>query len=289
MNKGYEGKRLIMAVAGTMFFAAGMNLFVVSAGLYSGGFLGLGQLIRTLLRDILGVPVPQDIDIAGIVFYMINIPIFAIAWKSLGKKFFFSTMVCVTMQTLFLTFIPTDFKILGDEPFVSAVIGGAMAGYGVGLTLREGGSGGGQDVLGLYMMKANNRFSVGKLALCINIFVYTVCALLYDLETVIYSLVYVAVSSFITDRVHSQNVNCEAKILTKDPKRIQAVIHRFQRTSTIVRGNGSYTGTEIYLIYAAMSGYEARALENEIKTQNIDAFVVFSEVNYIYGKYEKHL
>mgnify|MGYP003484142823 CR=1 FL=1 len=47
-------KKLSIAVFGTFLFAAGMNLFVVSANLYSGGFLGIGQIIRTFLIDIIG-------------------------------------------------------------------------------------------------------------------------------------------------------------------------------------------------------------------------------------------
>ena len=70
MGKIEEIKKLCIAVFGTFLFAAGMNLFVVSANLYSGGFLGIGQIIRTLLVDVIGLPI-SGIDIAGIVFYMI--------------------------------------------------------------------------------------------------------------------------------------------------------------------------------------------------------------------------
>lgn len=283
-----EVKRIFFAVLGTLFFALGMNLFIVSSNLYSGGFLGIGQLVRTFLVDIAGLPI-HNIDIAGIVFYMINIPIFLLAWKNLGKKFFVSTVICVTMQTIFLTFIPTDVKILEGEPMVSAVIGGVICGYGVGLTLREGGSGGGQDVLGVYLMQKKNTFSVGKLALFINIGVYGVCALLYDLDIVIYSLIYVFVSSYVTDRVHLQNVNIEAKIITKQREQVENLIQKYIRSSTTMKGVGGHTGEDVDVIYVAMSKYEARALENEIAEKNIDAFIVFCNVNHIYGNFDKHL
>lgn len=288
MNRVEEMKKLLVAIFGTFLFALGVNFFVVSANLYSGGFMGIGQVIRTILVDIIGLPI-AGIDIAGIIFYMINIPIFVIAYKELGKKFFFVTVLCVTMQTIFLTFLPTNIRILGDEPFISAVIGGVIAGYGVGITLREGGSGGGQDVLGLYLMKKDNKLSVGKIALMINVCVYTACALMYDLKTVIYSLVYVVVSSYITDRVHLQNVNVQATIVTKEVERVVKIIKKCNRTATAVSGRGCYLNQDTNILLAVLSKYEARLLENEIKEQGIDAFITISDVNHVYGKYDKHL
>lgn len=288
MKKIEEIKKLSIAVFGTFLFAAGMNLFVVSANLYSGGLLGIGQIIRTFLVDIIGLPI-SGIDIAGIVFYMINIPIFVVAYRELGKKFFIVTIICVTMQTLFLTFIPTDIKIMGEEPFISAIIGGVIAGYGVGITLREGGSGGGQGVLGLYLMKKNNKLSVGRIAIMINVCVYTICALMYDLKTVIYSLVYVLVSSYVTDRVHLQNVNVQAMIVSKELDKIVELIKKSDRTATAISGRGCYLGETTDVIITILSKYEARILEDEIKGNGIDAFIVISDVSHVYGKYDKHL
>ncbi len=281
-------KKLFLSVLGTLFFAVGMNLFVVSAGLYSGGFLGIGQLIRTFLVEIFGLPL-SGIDIAGIVFYMINIPIFVIAWRDMERRFFIYTIICVTAQTVFLTFIPTNIRILGNEPFVAAVIGGAIAGYGVGLTLQEGGSGGGQDVLGLYIMGRNSKFSVGKMALCINLVVYLICAFMYDLKTVIYSVVYVMVSSYVTDRVHAQNVNEKAVIITPEKKAVLSLIREKNRTATIMKGIGGYKNEDTHIIITALSRYEARSVENQIREKGIQAFIIFSDVNRIYGNYEKHL
>ena len=102
-----KNKRLVLAVLGTLIFAAGMNLFIVPLNLYSGGFLGIGQIVRTLLVDYAHVPIPSNIDIAGIILYIINIPLLVLAYRSLGRWFFVSTIICVTFQTVFLTFIPS--------------------------------------------------------------------------------------------------------------------------------------------------------------------------------------
>ena len=79
-NKGETGREVLHCVAilgGTLFYAAGMNLFVVPAGLYTGGIMGLAQLLRTLLIHLTGWT--PKIDIAGLLNYAINLPVLLIA------------------------------------------------------------------------------------------------------------------------------------------------------------------------------------------------------------------
>lgn len=72
---------------GTLLFAAGVNLFIVPISLYSGGFLGIGMVLRTLLVDYAHIPIPANVDIAGILLYIINVPLLVLAYKKLGKRF----------------------------------------------------------------------------------------------------------------------------------------------------------------------------------------------------------
>lgn len=94
----YETRRLLGAVAGTALYAVGMNLFVVPHGLYTGGMMGICQVIRTLLIQYAGLPL-ESFDIAGLIYYIFNIPLFIIAMKKLGKIFFTKTLVCVTAMS----------------------------------------------------------------------------------------------------------------------------------------------------------------------------------------------
>ena len=98
-------KRNAMAVIGMLIFSAGINLFIVPANLYNGGVLGISQVLRTVLVRYLHVAAGTT-DIAGIINMFLNIPLFALAYVFVGKKFFFRTLVCVISQTLFLSLIP---------------------------------------------------------------------------------------------------------------------------------------------------------------------------------------
>ena len=66
--------------AGSLLFAAGVNLIIMPMKLYNGGFMGVAQLIRTFVVSVLHVDAGQ-IDLAGMIFYILNVPLFYLAWK----------------------------------------------------------------------------------------------------------------------------------------------------------------------------------------------------------------
>ena len=97
--------RLLAAVAGELVAAAAINLFIVPLNLYSGGLMGLCQLVRTLLQTKLGLSFGST-DIAGILYFLTNIPILLLAYKTLGKAITFKTIICTVSFSLFYSIIP---------------------------------------------------------------------------------------------------------------------------------------------------------------------------------------
>ena len=90
---------------GGILFAAAVNLFIVPLDLYSCGVVGIAQVLRTILVDYMHIPFPHQIDIAGILNFLINIPLFVLAYRSISHSFFVKTLVNVIVQTAALTFI----------------------------------------------------------------------------------------------------------------------------------------------------------------------------------------
>ncbi|MGN0976748.1 MAG: YitT family protein, partial [Faecousia sp.] len=232
---------------------------------------------------------PSNMDIAGIVLYIINIPLLILAYRSLGRWFFVCTLVCVTFQTIFLTFLPIPTPPILSDRLAGAIVGGVVAGYGSGLTLRNGGCGGGQDILGLYFMKKDRNFSVGKISMMVNIVVYVACALMFDLTTVVYSLIYVAVYSFVTDLTHTQNQNMAALIITTSDEVLPTIQRMTNRSATYWGGIRYYTKSDCRVIFMALSKYEAVHISQAIKQLDDHAFVTFFKVDAIVGNFSKHL
>lgn len=279
---------LLYSICGGVLFAVGVNLFITPLDLYNGGFMGIAQLIRTFLTSALHLSFGQT-DIAGIIYFMVNLPLLYLAWSKMGRGFFFRTVVTVIVQTAALTFIPIPERSLIDDRLTSCVIGGIVAGFGTGLVLRGGSSGGGQDILGLYFTKKFRNFSVGKMATIINVFVYGICLLMFNLETVIYSLIYGVISSVACDRIHIQNINMSVMIFTKKLGISKAIMNEMGRGVTNWDGAGAYTNETSYILFVMISKYEVNQIRRIVHNIDPNAFMIFTEGCSVEGNFEKRL
>lgn len=283
--------RFVVSIFGVLLFSAGINLFITPLNLYNGGLLGLCQLIRTFLISMFP-NIPSNVDISGFIYYLANIPLFIVAYKALGKSFFFRTLICVTINTLALSFIPIPANpIFGDDILASCIFGGIAGGAGIGLILLSGGSLGGTEIVGLYLIKKNNNASIGKINVFINFFIYLICLLVFTPKIALYSIIYMVISSIIIDRVHSQNINVEVTIISrKNTKALeQALLDELYRGVTTWKSEGSYTHEPTTVLFSVMSKYELTHLHEIVRKYEPDAFVVANEGAHVYGNYLKKL
>lgn len=284
----YEGKRALVSVVGAFLYAAGINLFVVPAGLYTGGVMGFCQVIRTVLADFFHLHF-DTFDIAGVIYYAVNIPIFVVAFRRMGRKFFVKTLVTVTAMTAFLSLIPIT--LIVEERMAACVVGGIIAGAGTGITLRMGSSGGGMDVVGVLLTRWKRDFSVGKVNLFVNLALYATCLLLFEKEIVVFCIIYSAVYSVAMDRVHTQNINVEVTVITKaDTTALEKeVFQELNRGITKWSALGAYTYDRTHILYIMLSKYEVHRLRAIIHKHDPEAFIVLNEGVAVEGHYLKKL
>jgi len=276
-------------ILGIFIMSLAVNLFIVPNNLYTGGTLGLSQLIRTAIVSIFNLKL--NFDISSIIYYIINLPLFIIAYKKISKTFFIRTLFAVTINSLFLMIIPIPSKPLIQDLLGNVLIGGILAGIGIGIALSTGASTGGTDIIGIALSKKNNKFTVGNIALVFNVIVYTVCGFKYGIETMIYSIIFSIFESIMTDRHHTQNICSEAFIFTKEnpQKMIEFINSELKRGATYWEATGGYTGTKTYITYAVLSKYERMRLGRHMKEFDENAFMVGDDGVQIKGLFDKYL
>ena len=283
-----ELKRAIAATLGGLLHSLGVNLFIVPLGLYNGGLMGYCQLIRTLLFEYLHISF--SFDIAGILYFLVNIPIMIIAWIKLDKKFVFRALINIAVITFFLSVIPTKALIPGDI-ITNCLVGGVLSGIGTGLALWAATPGGGTDLIGLMMIKKNGRASVGRVNLLVDVLLYLICLALFNIETAIYSVVYSAICTFVTDKLHQQNINVQAIVVTDQPsdEMQKALILELNRGVTKLPAEGGYSGKAKTAFLIVISKYEVSELISIVSEYDKNAFVTFNEGTRIFGNFEKRL
>ena len=284
-----ETMNYIYVIAGGFIFALGVNLFIVPLNLYSGGIIGIAQIFRTVLSEYGHITLPKGVDIAGIINFLMNIPLFIIAYRNISRKFFIKTLLCVIAQTLSFTLIMIPSTPILEDVLAACLIGGLICGFGIGLALRSGGSGGGLDILGVYFTKKFHNFSVGRLSIIINAGIYICCALLFDLPTAIYSILYTVCMYMMVDKIHYQNINMTAMIFTKNDEVKESIMSQTGRGVTYWKGAGAYTKTDTYILVTVISKYEVSQIKKIILSHDPKAFVIFNEGMSISGNFEKRL
>ena len=280
------GKSGLMIMAGSLLYALGMNLFMTPLGLYSGGGIGLAQLITLFLEKIIMVP---GLNLYGIINMLINIPLLFLAYFRLGKKFFIKTLMGSGAISLFITLIPTlDIPVVEDY-LTSVLIGGIVTGAGVGMILVAGGSGGGIDIVAVWAAKKFKGTSVGQISLYFNAVLYTVLLFLFDVQTVIYSLIYMVVFTLMLDKTHYQNINVRLMIFTKENGIDKKITEQTGRGVTEWNGVGAYTGEETHILVSCINKYEVNEFMEIIRGIDPKAFIIADEHVIVNGNFEKRI
>ena len=277
-------KEAFLIIGGSLLYSAAMNLLIVPLGMFSGGFLGIAQLIREVFAR-LGMEA-SGVDIAGILYFLFNIPLFALSLMEFGKPFLAKTVLAVICYTIFLTVIVSpDIPVLVDR-LTGCLFGGILAGIGAGMTLLSGGSGGGEEILGVYLSRRHPNFSVGKLCILINLFVYGSCLFLFDIQAVIYSLMVSFFTNFSLDKIHFQNIMMDVTIISKVDGMEHVVMEVTKRGVTCWDGRGGYTKEGAHILLTVVSKKEAKELKSAVRRADPSAFMIINEDVAVSGNFE---
>lgn len=279
----------VMVTVGAFIFALPYCMIMNPMNLYAGNFNGVASLIQTLLLRFTPLDLPPSVNLSGIILFCINIPLLALAWFGLSKRFFVKTVITTFTISFFLSVIPTPAEPIITDRLTAVLVGGVIAGFGSGTILRYGSSGGGLDIVGMYGTKKNPNFSIGKAVLITASVVFSCCLLLYDFETVVYSAIFTVTSSTMLDRTHYQTVKVAAIIFTHTPEVSTIITDELHRGGTKWKGTGIYSGEEMYVFMTIISRYESNRLKRRVHEIDPHAFMAYYKVSEVEGYFQAHL
>ena len=121
MKKIYDGlpvhdytTKFSVSIVYAILASIAMNYFYLPGNIYSSGLTGLAQILTTLSTKIVGFNVPVSITL-----YLLNVPLFFIAWKKIGKKYTIFTFITVTLTSLFMHIVPQT--VMTQDPIICAI------------------------------------------------------------------------------------------------------------------------------------------------------------------------
>ena len=257
-------------------YAFGFCAFILPEKVVIGGLAGVGTIVYLTL----GIPV-------AITQYACNLALLAIAYKVVGKKFVFGTIYGATMISVFVgIFQPLFPEPLTNEPFMNIVIGGLLAGLGVGMAFTHNGSSGGTDIIAAMVQKYTN-VTVGRTMLYNDCIIISSSYFIYHrIDLVVYGFVVLILCSYMADMIINTNRQAvQFTIFSQKWQEIATAINNdARRGCTILSGMGWYSKHEVKVLLVMCRKIESVTISRIIKSIDPDAFVTQTNCNGVYGK-----
>ena len=263
---------LFLIACGTLISAVAVNGILIPQQFFGAGFTGVAIIIHYLFS-----PLPM-----GVLYLLLNIPVFVLGWVYVGRRFFYYSIAGMLFFSAALQWIHLLVPV--QDRILSAILAGIIMGVGAGITLRSLGSGGGLDILSVILLK---RFSVrlGTTMLAMNSLVLLTGGILFSLESALYTLIFIFVSSYIINLV-VMGLSQRKSVMIISPEWeniLREIIDKVHRGVTMLEGKGGYSGREIQILYTVITFRELPRLKKLVRAIDPNAFMVVSDTLEVMG------
>ncbi|EOR23591.1 YitT family protein [Cytobacillus oceanisediminis] len=279
MLKNIKIKNVLFILLGSAIFSFGIVHFNMQNNLAEGGFTGITLLLYALWN--------WDPSITNL---LLNIPLFLIGWKLLGKNVFIYTIIGTVAVSIFLWFFQLP-KIelhipLTEDLTLAALFAGTFIGVGLGIIFRYGGTTGGVDIIARLGFKYFG-WSMGK-----TMFVFDFCVIALSLLTYLsyreamYTLVAVFVGTRVIDFIQEGAYAARGAMIISDSneKIANKIMSEMDRGVTVLKGHGSFTKQDREVLYCVVAKTEIVRLKSIITSIDPHAFVSVSVVHDVMGE-----
>ena len=287
-------KEYFLIAVGMAIYTLGWTIFLTPNNLVGGGVTGVSSIIQYAT----GIKM-------GYSYLVINVFLLLISFLVIGPMFGAKTIYAIILASIglnvFQVIVPQsiiqDFA-LSNGKLMCAIIGGIMTGVGIGISISQGGSSGGTDIIALIVAKYRN-ISPGRMILWMDVIIILSSLLVpsrmpagslmkFDIKfvTVIYGLILVTINGTVVDLYLSgSRQSVQLFIFSRHYADIADMIARdFHRGVTVLDGEGWYTKENIKVLTVVTRKTDVNLILRSIKAIDNDAFLSISSVTGVYGR-----
>ena len=287
-------KEYALVTLGVVSYALGWTIFLLPNNLIGGGVSGFASIL------FYATELPM-----GVTYFILNIILLLIGTKILGTGFGGKTIYAIIMTSVMLAvmpkLIPLDFIhefSLSNGKLICTFLGGIIAGVGIGLSISQGGSTGGTDIVALLWCKFHSA-SPGRVIVIIDVGII-LSSLLFPsytdsgellpfaekLAVVVYGLIQVTVCGYAIDLYLSgSKQSVQAFIFTKKVQEMaDAIAFDMKRGVTVLPAKGWYSKEDKHVLMVVTRKSDLNLLLRYVKTIDPEAFLSVSSVMGVYGQ-----
>ncbi len=270
-------REILMAYAqiliGSVIGAAAYPTFLIPNNIAPGGLTG----VATILNFLAGWPV-------GVTALVLNIPLFLIGYRTMGKVFAFRSLVATTLFTILIDILPL--KPVSEDPLLGTLFGGVVLGIGLGLILRGGATTGGSDMVARMVHRRFSFITVGMFLFALDFLVVLAAAIFIGGTQALYAMIDIYVCGRVIDAVMvGFGGNKACFVMTDAWQKITGrVLNEIERGCTLLEAKGAYSGTSRPVVMCVMSRQEMTTLKRIVQEEDEKAFMFITEAHEALGE-----
>ncbi|WP_461223739.1 YitT family protein [Lacticaseibacillus suihuaensis] len=281
--------RFSAAIFYSICVAIALNMFWEPGGVFASGITGAAQLLATVVRKWFDLPVfgmrTTDLFSTGTLLFLLNVPLFVLAWRQIGHRFTLFTFLAVIFSTVSIRLLGVV-KPLTTDPIVCGIFGAVVNGLGTGFALRNNISTGGLDIIGIVWRKKTGT-TVGSVNIAVNIVIIFLAGFVNGWPHALYSALAIFINGKVMDALYTRQQRLQVMIVTEQQK---AVVNEIQNTLrrgiTIVHdAEGAFRHEEKTILFTIISRAEMYDLEKAMRKADPYAFVSITESVKIMGRF----
>ena len=251
-------KRILMIILGCLISAFSFNLFMVPYNILPGGVSGISIIVNHFIH----IDKALFILIASLVLLFVS-------FFSLGKEITYKSVIGSILFPIFVSLTEIflkHFPISINNIMLSLIFGGVTFGFGLGLVYREGYTTGGTDIVN----KLLNKYlytTMGTGMLIIEGIIVLVSGIVFGINTMLYSIITIYLSSLVIDRVMiGISRNKSFYIITTKPNEVtEYIINDLKHGVTRIEGTGAFTNEKKDLLLTVIPTNEYYRLKVGLK------------------------
>lgn len=265
----------VMFIIGGMLYSTAINCFTSRNNILNGGFTGLA----TVLNHLFGFPI-------GTTIFLLNIPLFFLAYKRLGTKFVLRTMWATFIVSAMID-IGTVLPIYGNDLLLSSLFGGVLSGLGLGIVFIRNATTGGTDIIAKLLQLKFPHMSMGRSIFLFDLMIVVLGGVIYrNVESMLYAGVVIFVSTQTIDYIiYGVNRGTMIMIITQHGEAVRdLIITELRRGVTVLQGRGGYTDGEREVLICACYDNQTGKFIKKIKSADENAFFIVTQAKEILGE-----
>jgi len=287
-------KEYFLITVGILCYVSGWSLFLIPNNLVGGGVSGISSIIQYATGFKMGYS-----------YFIINAGLLLVAFFILGAGFGGKTIYAIILASAGLSFLPdlipyqiVDTLALQNGKLMSVIMGGIMAGVGIGMSMTQGGSTGGTDIIALIVNKYRN-ISPGRMILWMDVVIILSSSIVPSympdgslvswpdkVTTVVYGLILVTLNGYVVDLyISGSRQSVQLFILShKYDKIADCITGELHRGVTVLPATGWYTHKDSHVLMVITRKADLNVILRHIKLIDPDAFLSVGSATGVYGK-----